>query len=662
MPSHHTPGRSRARRTAGATALGLALAATPAVLVTAPAQAAPVPLTLLDFNDFHGRINSSTTKFATAIEQVRAAQGDANTLLLSAGDNIGASLFASAYADDAPTVDVLNALDVTASAVGNHEFDKGFDWLRSHVVEGTGTRPDGSPYPAAEFPYLGANVVDAGTGEPALPASTVTRSAGVNVCIVGAVTQETPSLVSPAGIEGLQFTDPVTAVNEEVARLAAAGTDCDLTVASYHEGAPGSEPLTQAEQEADSAVFRHLTQDTAAAVDVIYNGHTHQKYAYSGTRPVVQAGQYGENLSRVDLTVDPATNTVSGATASQVAPAAEDLSHPRVAEVKRIVDTAIAESNVIGDQPVGRIGADVTRADADPAAPGVQDNRAAESTVGNMVADALWSTPIEGQPTPDLGLTNPGGLRADLLYAGDLATSPHNTDGVVTFEEANAVLPFVNNVSYVTLTGASLKRIFEQQWQPASASRPYLHLGVSDNVEVDLDASRPEGQRVTRIQVGGQDVDPEQEYVVSTFSFLAAGGDNFFAFTEGDAVDTGRIDRDLWIDGFFGDGEVKSPDYTERQNHHTVPQRLVEKQQVSATWSRVDITSLGTPQNSQVAATLTKPDGTVKRLGTFAVTDHAAALGFRMPSGVPDGSFVTLRTDATGADLVIPAGKAPGRR
>lgn len=662
MPSHHTSGRSRARSTAGATALGLALAAAPAVLVTAPAQAAPVPLTLLDFNDFHGRINSGTTKFATTVEQVRAAKGEANTLLVSAGDNIGASLFASSYAADAPTVEVLNALDVAASAVGNHEFDRGYDWLRSHVVEGTGTRPDGSPYPAAEFPYLGANVVDATTGEPALPASTVTQAGGVNVCIIGAVTQETPSLVTPSGVENLRFTDPVAAVNEEAARLASAGTDCDLTVASYHEGAPGSEPLTQAEQEADSAVFAHITRDTAASVDVIYNGHTHQKYAYTGTRPVVQAGQYGEGLGQIDLIVDPATNTASGATATQVPLAAEDLSFPRVAEVKGIVDTAIAESNVIGDQPVGRIDADVTRADVDPARAGVQENRAAESTVGNMVADALWSTPIEGQPTPDLGLTNPGGLRADLLYAGDTSTSPHNTDGVVTFEEANAVLPFVNNVSYVTLTGASLKRLFEQQWQPADASRPYLHLAASDNVEVDLDASRPEGQRVTRVQVDGEDVDPAAEYVVSTFSFLAAGGDNFDAFTEGTAVDTGRIDRDLWIDGFFGDGEVKSPDFTERQNHHTVPQRLVEKQQVGATWSRVDITSLGTPRNAQVTATLTKPDGTVKRLGTFAVEDHAATLDFRMPSGVPNGSYVTLVTDATGADLVIPAGKAPKNR
>lgn len=150
---------------------------------------------VLNFNDFHGRIDSNTTKWATTIEQNR----DANTLLLSAGDNIGASLFASAYNDDKPTIDVLNALEVGASAVGNHEFDKGFAWFKSHVVDGGATAPDGTAYPKAAFPHLGANVVDA-NGNPVLPASTQLTLNGANVCVIGAVTQETPTLVSPGGV------------------------------------------------------------------------------------------------------------------------------------------------------------------------------------------------------------------------------------------------------------------------------------------------------------------------------------------------------------------------------------------------------------------------------------------------------------------------------
>src|SRR5690606_27100455 len=75
-------------------------------------------INLLNINDFHGRIDSNTVKFAGTVEELRAAAGDAKTAFLSAGDNIGASLFASSSQEDKPTIDVLNALDLQAAAVG----------------------------------------------------------------------------------------------------------------------------------------------------------------------------------------------------------------------------------------------------------------------------------------------------------------------------------------------------------------------------------------------------------------------------------------------------------------------------------------------------------------------------------------------------------------
>ena len=122
----------------------------------------PVNLTFLNFNDFHGRIgvppDTDTVRFAGTIEEQRALAAAAGgySVLLAAGDSIGASLFNSASANDQPTLDVLNALELDGSAVGNHEFDKGWPDLRDRVV------------PAADFPYLGANVYFEGTEDPAL--------------------------------------------------------------------------------------------------------------------------------------------------------------------------------------------------------------------------------------------------------------------------------------------------------------------------------------------------------------------------------------------------------------------------------------------------------------------------------------------------------------
>ncbi|OLT50959.1 ExeM/NucH family extracellular endonuclease [Cellulosimicrobium sp. CUA-896] len=200
---------------------------------------------LLAINDFHGRIEpyatnrdtgvvtNNTLSFAGTIEELRAQNPD-GTAFVSAGDNIGASLFASALQEDRPTIDVLNALDLATSAVGNHEFDQGVDDLTGRVAE------------AADWTYLGANVYDAGTQEPALPEYDVVEIDGVEVGFVGVVTEETPTLVTPSGIADLEFGDPVEALNRVTAQLQDgddANGEADVVVALVHE-APAPEPPT----------------------------------------------------------------------------------------------------------------------------------------------------------------------------------------------------------------------------------------------------------------------------------------------------------------------------------------------------------------------------------------------------------------------------------
>src|SRR5699024_5106019 len=119
-----------------------------------------VDINLLAINDFHGRLfdyntdedgnvtGNDTLSFAGTIEELRAAEGEENTVFLSSGDDIGASLFTSSLQEDKPTIDILNALELDAAAVGNHEFDGGFANLTGQVNDW------------ADFPHLGANVYD----------------------------------------------------------------------------------------------------------------------------------------------------------------------------------------------------------------------------------------------------------------------------------------------------------------------------------------------------------------------------------------------------------------------------------------------------------------------------------------------------------------------
>ena len=56
---------------------------------------------------------------------------------------------------------------------------------------------------------------------------------------------------------------------------------------------------------------------------------------------------------------------------------------------------------------------------------------------------------------------NPGGVRGSLLYASSIAGEG---DGVVTFGEAFTVQPFGNSLQTLSLTGAQIDLMLEQQF------------------------------------------------------------------------------------------------------------------------------------------------------------------------------------------------------
>lgn len=626
----------------------------------------PINLTLLNINDFHGRIDSNTVKFAGTVEKLRAAGGENNTVFLSAGDNIGASLFASASANDQPTIDVLNALDLKASAVGNHEFDKGYSDLVNRVIDNGAN---------AKWKYLGANVYAKGTKNPVLPEYQILDVAGVKVGVIGAITQETPTLVSPAGIADLDFGDPVEAVNRVAAQLTdgdPSNGEADILVAEYHEGAGTGTPdgATLDQEVAAGGAFAEIVTKTSPKVAAIFTGHTHKQYAWDAavpgesgkTRPILQTGSYGEFIGKIVLTFDPASGQVTAHTAENVARTTDSdaslvAAYPRVATVKQITDKALAAAAVIGNQKVGSVTADITTAyfgqGSGYTGPGntwvapTRDDRSKESTLGNLVANSLLETlsPAD-RGGAEIGVVNPGGLRSELLYG---------TDGTVTYAQANAVLPFVNNLWTTSLTGAQVKTMLEQQWQTNAdgtiPSRPYLALGLSKNVTYTFDSSRPMGDRVTSITVNGVAIDPARSYRIGTFSFLATGGDNFRVFTAGtNAKDTGLIDRDAWI-AYLQAHQGISPDFA----RHAVevsgnPAEAEPGSQISFNVKDLNLTSLGSPANTSVVVKLGDT-----QVGIATVTDGAASVTATIPGSAPAGSAqLTIIAAPSGTTVTLP--------
>ena len=639
------------------TAAGLVGAPLAVVGVTAaPANAAPVTINLVGINDFHGRINLSedvttssgtvrntnTVKFAGTVRNVAASA--ANPIIVGAGDMIGATEFASGIAKDQPTIDVLNEIGLEASAVGNHEFDQGWTDLKDRVI---GPEDPVASATDADWAYLGANVYAKGTTNPVLPEYAKFDKSGVSVAVVGAVTEETTSLVNPDGIANLTFGDPVEAVNRVATKLSDGDDtngEADVIVASFHAGAQSggssSAPTTYEQQIAKGGEFAKMA-NLVPAVDVIFNGHTHQVYAWDApvpgqpgkTRPILQTGEYGNNVGQVVLTVDDATGEVSSYVSKNVARTTETVAqltakYPEVANVKTIVDNALAKAKEIGDVKVGTITADVTRAYR-----GTSEDRASESALGDLVANALRDKLPTTFGKPDLGITNSGGLRTDLIFAGATGQNANNIDGAVTYAEVAGVLPFSNDTSLLKVTGAQLKEALEQQWQPAGSSRPFLHLGLSDNVQTILDPKQPVGSRVTSVRINGKPLDPAATYNVATFTFLAAGGDNFTALRKGTSKVTGVLDRDLFRQYFEAAGPV-APSFAREQVYAVgLKESYTAGEKASVLFTDLDMLSKGAPTNTTLELIQVKRDGSTKVFGTTTVTGGTANAVFRVRGG-----------------------------
>ena len=111
-----------------------------------------VSATLLHTNDFHGRLETDyrgrggAAYIADKVNDIRAAAGSKNVLLLDAGDEYFAAPAISQLLLGESTVDVFNLMGYDLAVFGNHEFDKGQEVLMDRVAQ-------------SEYSWLGANVV-----------------------------------------------------------------------------------------------------------------------------------------------------------------------------------------------------------------------------------------------------------------------------------------------------------------------------------------------------------------------------------------------------------------------------------------------------------------------------------------------------------------------
>jgi len=498
------------------------------VLATAlwAAQAGTVSVQILALNDFHGnleppsgsngQINGTAAGGAEylATHVARAVAENPNSVVVGAGDIIGASPLVSALFHDEPTLQAMTAMHLSVSSVGNHEFDKGFRDLLG-LKRG--------------YRYLSANVIRRSTGATLFPPTVVRRVGGVDVGFIGETLKGTPDIVAVSATRGLRFLDEASTANAYAARLKRQGVHAIVLL--IHEGGrqrPDAGPEDPNGCANFAGAIVPIVEKLSTDISVVVSGHTHTFYnCRIGEHLVTSASSFGRMVTRIRLTIDRATGRVTN-TAAVNEIVTRDV--PKDAAQTRIVEKYVGLAASKANAHVGAAADTLAR----------KENEAGESPLGDIIADAqLAATSDAANGGAEIAFMNAGGIRADI------------TAGDVRYRQLYEVQPFGNVLNVLTLTGDMLKRLLEQQFDnPTPGEKSVLQ--VSSGFTYRYRASAPAGQHVDAdsIAINGRRIGPADRVRIEASNFLVEGGGGYTVLREGTNKVAGVSDVDALVDYF----------------------------------------------------------------------------------------------------------------
>ena len=460
---------------------------------------------ILHTNDVHGGIASYA-----AVAGLKQAYQDAGAavLLADAGDFSQGDPTVS-VSQGATAVELMNLAGYDVAIPGNHEFDYGYDNLKTLAGQ-------------ADFPILAANILQ---GEDlALEGGTAIFQPqgedGIKIGVFGLDTPETATKAHPDKIKGLSFLagdDLFACAQAQVDELTAQG--CDYIICLGHLGI-----------DAESTGNRSLDLlEKVTGIDVFIDGHSHSTLedilaVTDGTGKVgetylTSTGTKLENVGVVDIAPDGTITT-------------ENLTMAEVTALGVTPDAAVADrAAAIQAEIDADYGTVFARTEV--ALEGEKENvRTQETNLGDLIADAMLWQAGQDNAEVDAAVTNGGGIRASIA-AGD-----------ITKKDIHTVLPFGNTLYVVEVTGAELLEALEASTYctPESVGAFPQVAGIqftvntgapfvsTENYPGSTYGKPAEINRVMIQTVGGQAFDADETYTIVTNDFLGAGGDTYYAF------------------------------------------------------------------------------------------------------------------------------------
>lgn len=483
-------------------------------------------LTLFVTSDTHGqwieRPDAENLSMKDTAQRLKALQADCENpyLTIDLGDFIQGSGLATYYAQVEENGDmfarVMNHLNYDYQLIGNHEFNFGNQY-RDHILK------------QLKAKILAANTVDAVTGQPIYGQPyDILEIEGTRIGIIGLTTSYIKHWELAKNYQGLDFPDALQTAKKYVAELR---PQVDLLILAYHGGFEKDlvnfqpiEPQTGENQGA-----RMLEE--IPGIDVLLTGHQHREIAeiVRGVA-VVQPGFGGENIGRIDLTIENKKVIQQSVQLIPITKAKETDS-----SLMEVLDPDYNQGRQWLNHVIGT--ADL------------------QSSVTDAFAARLYGHPY-AELLNQLQLRETGAQFSGIAIVNDNFA---DFVGPITNEKLLLSYPFYNLIAKVMLTGQDLKEIMEFNLKYFSFNgrgelrvnprkldpKPqHYNYDLYSGFHCLVDLKQPVGQRVLEMtdEHTGQPIKMDQEYTVAVTQYRSVGGGNYHWFTKDKVLSLSEID------------------------------------------------------------------------------------------------------------------------
>ncbi|MEJ7173754.1 5'-nucleotidase C-terminal domain-containing protein [Staphylococcus caprae] len=459
---------------------------------------------ILHTNDIHGRFVEEKGR-VIGMPKLKGLKNKENPdLVLDSGDAFQ-GLPVSNHSKGEEMAEAMNKVGYNAMAIGNHEFDFGYNQLLKLQSK-------------VKFPMLSSNIYK--NGKRVFKPSTVIKRNGVRYGIIGVTTPETKIKTSPDAVKNVEFKDPLNSVKNAMKHI---DGKVDVYIVLSHLGIDKNTK----EQWRGDYLTDQLSKDKSFKQPIIVlDGHSHTAIKHGmkfHNNILAQTGTALENVGKIDFTFN--HGNVSDLTASLINvkdtsnvkadPALEKQVNKANDEFKKQTSTVVIPNNKVefnGERNIAR---------------------KQETNLGNLITDAMEDYATKNfKHKPDFAITNGGGIRASI------------SKGKVTKYDIISVLPFGNLISQIKVKGSDVKKAFEHSLSAPTETKNGKKqlssnggfLQVSKSIRVYYDINQKSGSRVKDIQVVNHDtgkfekLDPNKTYYVATNDFTANKGDGYDMF------------------------------------------------------------------------------------------------------------------------------------